>query len=312
MANWWKGRRILVTGGTGFLGSHLVGSLKALGAELYLCVRKQADTFPMDPLRADFCLLPGDLCDFHWVKEAVREARPEVVFHLAAAGVNPGAAAPHTVVETNVMATLNLLEAVRDRDLARFVYVGSGFEYGGGVKLREDQALAPTGVYAASKAAGGLLCQAYHRAHGLPAVMLRPFTPYGPGERRDRLIPHVILCALQSRDIPMTGGEQERDFVYVDDVIQGLLLAVSVPGAVGATINLCSGVGTPIRQAVEQILSLMDHPVRPLLGAIPYRPGEMWKLSGDPTRAREILGWSPRVGLDTGLRRAIHWFRDHA
>lgn len=308
------GGRAFVTGASGFLGAHLVRRLIAAGAEVAILVRD-----PQRMLRLQTLHMPlsnvwvGDVLDREQVQAALAEWQPEVVYHLAAAGVNPAASTPAEVVQSNVLGTLNVLEACRGLAIRRFVYAGSCAEYGSGRDLSEDRLPAPTNVYGASKAAAGLLVQTYGRTYGLPTVWLRPFMIYGPLERRSRLVIHTILTALSGEDVRMTGGEQERDFVYVEDVVEGFVRAAddTYPAAVGETINLSSGEGVPIREVVALILEIMGHPVKAVLGALPYREGEMWQQSGDNTRARRLLGWAPRVGLREGLERTIAWCRQN-
>jgi UDP-glucose 4-epimerase len=213
------------------------------------------------------------------------------------------------VVQSNVVGTLNLLEACRGFALHRFVYAGSCAEYGSGRDLTEEMLPAPTNVYGASKAAAGLLVQTYQRTYGLPTVWLRPFMLYGPMERRGRLVANTILTALSGEDMRMTGGDQERDFIYVDDAVEGFMRATddAYPQAIGQTINLCSGRGLPIREVVVLLLELMGNPVQAVFGAVPYREGEMWLQSGDNRRAHGLLNWAPQVSLREGLERTIAW-----
>lgn len=312
---------VFITGASGFVGAHLVRRLLTQGSQVVALLRAPDRSVRFGALveqlptahRSLLTILAGDLLDRERLQAVVAEWQPEVVYHLAATGVNPAASTPAEVVQGNVVGTLNLLEVCRDSALRRFVYAGSCAEYGSGRDLNEAMLPAPTNVYGASKAAAGLLVQTYRRTYGLPAVWLRPFMIYGPLERRGRLVINTILTALSGEDMRMTGGEQERDFIYVDDVVEGFIRAAddAYSAAIGETINLCSGVGLPIREVVTLILELMGNPVKAVLGAIPYREGEMWLQSGDNTRARRLLDWSPRVGLREGLERTIAWCREH-
>lgn len=308
------GSRVFVTGASGFLGAHVVRRLIAEGMEVAILVRDPDRVLRLQALQTGMpVVVVGDLLDQERLQAAITGWQPQVVYHLAAAGVNPAASTPAEVVQSNVLGTLNLLEACRGLAVSRFVYAGSCAEYGSGHDLSEDRRPAPTNVYGASKAAAGLLVQTYGRMYGLPTVWLRPFMIYGPLERRGRLVTHTILTALSGEDIRMTGGEQERDFVYIDDVVDGFIRAAddAYPAAVGETINLSSGEGVPIREVVALILEIMGHPVKAVLGALPYREGEMWQQSGDNTRARRLLDWSPRVSLREGLERTIAWCRQN-
>ncbi len=303
-----------MTGASGFLGAHLVRRLIAQGMDVAVLVRDPGRALRLQALQVPIhTVLVGDLLDRERLQAAIAGWQPEVVYHLAAAGVNPAASTHLEMVQSNVVGTLNLLEACRGLAISRFVYAGSCAEYGSGRDLSEDRPPAPTNVYAASKAAAGLLVQTYGRTYGLPTVWLRPFMIYGPLERRGRLVVNTILTALSGEDVRMTGGEQERDFVYIDDVVEGFIRAAdeAYPDAVGQTINLASGKGLPIREVVRLILEIMGHPVKAVLGAVPYREGEMWLQSGDNRRARRLLDWAPRVSLREGLERTIAWCRQN-
>ncbi len=314
-----RGRRVLVTGATGFLGANLLLRLLASGAEVTLLARTPQASARLDGLLRTLArggyprptIIPGDLLDSSVVHAAVG-SRPQVVFHLAAAGVNP-AAETRAVLQTNILGTWNLLEACKRLDLQRFVYSGSCSEYGSGRDLSEEMLPAPTTAYGASKASAGILVRTYAQTFGLPAVHLRPFMAYGPLERRGRLVPNTILSGLAGCEIRMTAGEQERDFVYVDDVVEGFLLAAVCPAedCVGQVINLSSGQGTKIREVVSLILEIISCPVRPQFGALPYREGETWQQSGANRRARELLGWSPRTSLPEGLERTVNWIMEN-
>ncbi len=205
----------------------------------------------------------------------------------------------------------NVLEALRFRPETKLIFTGSANVYGDGAGIREDHPLVPGNILGATKACATILMQTYARLYRMPAVELRLYTPYGPWERPGRLVPHTILSALRGEDIRMTSGDQERDYLHIDDVVEAMLLAMRRSLPPGAVYNVCSGVGTPIRDIVKRILRLMGYPVKVELGAFPTRPDEIWKFSGDSTAAREILGWRPSTALDDGLRRTIDWFTRH-
>ena len=168
----------------------------------------------------------------------------------------------------------------------------------------------PVNAYAASKSAAWLFCNMYHRTHGYPIVTVRPFTAYGPRQSIRVLIPQAILSALRGQDFEMTGGEQTRDFTYVDDVVEGCIRASLSEKAIGQTINLGTGEEHAIKGVVLEVLELMGSTVKPLLGALPYRPGEIWCLYSDSSKAKELLGWQPQVSLEEGLRWTIKWYTE--
>jgi nucleoside-diphosphate-sugar epimerase len=253
----------------------------------------------------------GDITDAAAVREAVERANPEVVYHLASTSFNPPTTSAATHFGVIVMGTLHLLEALVGRPDVRVIATGSVFEYGSGSHLREDQPPMPNTVLGAAKAGATLALQAYAKVHGVHTVILRVFTPYGPWERPGRLIPLTILSALKGEEIRMSSGRQQRDYFYIDDLVEALCLAAVKSVPPGTVMNVCSGRGVPVREIVELTLKLMGDPVKAQVGVLQHRPDEVWESSGDNTAARKLLGWEPRVSLEEGLRKTIAWFTEH-
>lgn len=311
--------RVLVTGATGFIGSHLAERLVAEGAKVTLAVEPGASAANVVSILGKVRVHEVDLRDGQRVRQLVQECQPHKIYHLAAVGVTEPGVDPTLAVQVNVIGTLNLLEALRETNCECFINTGTCYEYGHNTPpMHEDQMVDPINAYAASKSAAWLFCSMYHRTHGYPIVTVRPFTVYGPRQSARALIPQTIISALRGEDFEMTGAEQTRDFTYVDDVVEGYIRASLSEKAIGQTINLGTGEGHPIKHVVLKVLELMGpvlsspkgHPVRPLIGALPYRPREIWRIYSDSSKARELLGWQPRVSLEDGLRRTIAWYTE--
>ena len=303
-----QNRRVLLTGGTGFIGANLAQRLVADGHQVSLLIRDGADLVRVRPVEDRVKTYVADLLDARSVRQVLLKAEPEVVYHLASTPFNPPTIPPQTHIDVVVSGTLNLLEALADRPDTRVVYTGSGAEYGSGSRLNESSPLSPGTVLGAAKAAASILTQTYARLYGMQTVVLRLFTPYGRWEHPGRLIPHTILSALDGRDIAMSLGDQKRDYCYIDDVVEALVLAGTRPVPAGTVLNVCSGRPTAVRDIVELTLELMGNPVRALPGALPTRPDEIMEMSGDISAARRVLEWEPRVSLKDGLRETIAWF----
>jgi UDP-glucose 4-epimerase len=300
-------RRVLVTGGTGMIGMNLADRLGADGDTIYYFCRPSADPKKLALLRKTGKVLFGDIAEASNVRAAIDAASPDIVFHLASTAFNTA----HTAEEhfqVIVLGTLHLLEALKASSVRRLVVTGSIAEYGSGSMLREDHPLLPATLLGAAKANATLLVQTFARLHSLPAVILRLCTPYGPWENPKRLIPHAILSALGGRDIVMTEGHQQRDFVYVSDVVSALLLATRQELQAGSVFNIGSGEGIPVRDVVIRILEIMGRPVKALMGSLPTRPDEIMKMSADNSCAGAHLDWKPAVSLDEGLRLSVSWF----
>jgi nucleoside-diphosphate-sugar epimerase len=301
--------KILVTGATGFIGSHLVRRLLSDGDEVVAATRAGSSTWRLDDVRRDVEFLELDL-SAPLDGRLTRGLRGiEVVHHLAAAGVNPRYDSGEAVVAANVVGTTRLLALASALDVRRFVYCGSCFEYGSGNGLVESALPQPQSDYAASKSAAWLLAHSHSRRNGLPVVSLRPFTVYGPFESSYRLVPATIMGALDGRRIELTGGEQTRDFVYVEDAVSAFTAAASDAAPVGATFNVCTGVETSVAELARAVVEIAGGGELEL-GALPYRDNELWSLSGDPGAAAEGLSWRPATTLRDGLERTVTWFRE--
>jgi UDP-glucose 4-epimerase len=300
----WSGQRVFVTGPTGFIGQRLVRRLVEAGAWVGAGVAPDEDPGLAARLPAQARRLLLDVRDAEAVRVAVAEAAPQVVFHLAAVGVTNASVDPALALAVNAGGALNLLDVLKERNVRRVVLAGTCYEYG----AREAvEGLDPFNAYAASKVAAWAFGRMYWRAHGLPVVTVRPFQVYGPGQPAHALIPAAIRAALAGADFPMTPGEQARDFVYVEDVVGGMLAAAQAPGVEGQSLDLGTGIGRPVRQVVERVWGLAGGTgcIKP--GALPYRPGEVMHMAADADRTAQLTGWRARVVLDDGLRDTIDW-----
>ncbi len=293
---------MLVTGGTGFIGQHLIRHLTGAGAEVW------AGVYPEEPPQRATTLpprvkrVPLDVQDAESVRQAVQSAAPGVVFHLAAAGVTEPGIDPLVALDVNVRGTIHLLESLRKLPVRRVVLAGTCYEYG----AREThEGIDPFNFYAASKVAAWAYGRAYWRALGLPVVVARLFQVYGPGQAAGPLVPSAIQAALTGGDLPMTPGEQQRDFIFVEDVAEGLLAAATAPHIDGESLDLGTGQPHSVRDVVDRIWALTGARGHILAGALPYRPGVAMRLIADTERTARLTGWRARVGLEEGLRRTV-------
>jgi len=298
-------RRALVTGASGFIGARLVAHLVELGWDVTVVVRRSSSLHRIYALLDQVRVVEADLAAVGPDELADGLGRVEVVYHLAAAGVDPTDSDPAAVLTTNTVATLRTLVAAKALSAGRFVYCGSCFEYGGGSGLREDRLPAPRTEYGVSKVAGWVLAQTFSRTHGLPLTSVRPFTVYGPAEAERRLVPYVVRQALAGEPIELTGGDQQRDFVFVDDAVDAFVRAAQCPEAVGRTFNVCTGAPVSVREIVSTVVELTGSESETSYGALAYRDTDVTVLSGDPTAAESVLGWTARTPLRAGLAATI-------
>lgn len=294
---------VAVTGGTGFVGRAVLRDFVGRGWRVRALHR--GDAVP-DERGVDW--VTGDIGDPAAWDRLLDGA--DVVAHLAFAAM-PDLGAVDENVQTNLPAFADLMHACRRHGLRRVVLTGSCFEYGATGDLitdrglREDDALRPTSIYAATKAAITLLAGPLAEKLELDAIVLRPFHVYGPNEPSFRLIPMLLDAARTGQEVATTDGKQVRDFIHRDDVAGAFAAAVTAPAAgPGARVfNVGTGVATPVADAVRMIAGMAGLPLdRVKLGSLPHREHEMFRLVADPERARRELGWSPQIRLEEGLR----------
>lgn len=280
--------QLLVTGATGFIGQHLVPVLRAAGHEVTLLLRRQ----PADGAASGQNAVVADLRDFAGTVRAVHEARPEGIVHLAAAGVTDPFLDPKQALAHNVSGTLHLLRAV--------------FEEGTGERCLvartpgERQAM---NVYAASKVAAWNFCRMYARTRGWPIHGAMIFQAFGPGQPAHALVPAAFRAALAGQPFPISSGRQERDWIYVEDVIRGLLAALEAPLPAGLTVELGTGQITSVEGVVRQIYTVVGRGGGPLPGARPDRPGEASRQVADIEHNRQFFHWEATHSLAQGLQK---------
>ena len=297
---------ILVTGASGFLGTHLVRSLVRQGFD----VVSVSHTRRAEEDKRHFRI---DLRDTAVLQKLFGQFHFSAVMHLAAAGVRSETETLEDVAAVNIRATASLARLALMNKVERFVHVGTGFEYRPQAQpMDEFTPLGGPNLYGVSKAAGWMLLDALHRLEGLPLVTFRPFSVFGPGESASKLVPYTVLQALAGEPIRLTLGSQVRDYVFVDDVVDALRLGLTAPAAAGKVYNLGSGPAEArsVKRIVEEIVETMgassrlcwfDRPGRGRIDP-PY-------LVSDPTRAHVELGWRPRVSFADGLARTIDSYR---
>jgi nucleoside-diphosphate-sugar epimerase len=306
------GRRVLVTGASGFIGSHLVRRLLRDGARVHALSSSVSSDMPvrLAEVAGDIDVVEANVNDLSSLEHVAATVAPELVIHLAAfTHVGKSFYRVDENIQTNINGTVNLLKALGGR-YERFVYVGTGDVYGDApLPFREDGPVSPVSPYAVSKYAAERFCRMFHQTNGWPIVCLRPFNAYGPGQSGDRIISEIILTGLQRKPLRMTEGRQTRDFTYVDDVAEAMARALIVPGIDGEVINVGRAEEVSIREVAQTVLDLLGNPIEPEFGALDYRPTEIWRMVGDGAKARTLLEWQPSVSLEEGVRRTIEWYQ---
>ena len=298
----------LVTGATGFVGSHVVRALLREGMAVHILTRPTSNHHRIEDLRSRVTSHEADLRDPIALGGVIRELRPDYVFHLAAATIVAGTTgSADELFEVNVAGTARLIDACEEIDYKALITTGDSFEYSPGTEpLAEDGPCHPEGAHGLSKLAATLYASGMAVARGRPIVALRLFSTYGPGDHPRRLVPRVIQGALAGTPIELSRREIGRDWVYVDDVAALYLEAARRAGDLrGGVFNAGSGIGYSIGEVTDRVLGMMRSPVEPRWGVFPAPPHDATPWVADTRRTFAAFSWRPRVSLDEGLARTI-------
>jgi NAD dependent epimerase/dehydratase len=313
-------KNILVTGAGGFIGSHLTESLVRQGARVRAFVRynSRADIGLLDQLDPHILkeveIISGDIRDQHAIDRAV--TGQEIVLHLAALIAIPYSYHhPFEVVQTNVMGTMNVLQASLDHNVQKIIHTSTSEVYGTAihVPINESHPLQGQSPYSASKIGADKLVESFVLSYGLPAITVRPFNTFGPRQSARAVIPTIITQALESGTISLGSLETRRDFTYVSDTVSGFEHAARSENGIGQVFNLGTGTEVTIRELVEIITALIGRPIEVKIDLQRIRPekSEVLRLISNNQNARKVLDWQPEVTLEEGLQKTIDWISMH-
>lgn len=293
--------RILITGATGFIARSLVPKLME-EAEVILLLLEEFGSgtplpAPLDKLRPNLETVYADLRNYQLTARALRQARPDKVIHLAAVGVSDPFLNVNTALSHNVTGTLNLLRACFEAD---------GMDVSQLVVARTPGERTAMNVYAASKAAAWSFCRMYAHTAQWPIQGAMIFQAFGPHQPPHLLIPAALQAALAGEDFPMTTGEQEKDWIYIDDIVAGFQALLRAELLPGTTVELGTGRATRVADVVEELYGIVRHGGRPIIGAIPNRPGEASRQIADAKQTAATINWRAGLSLSEALRKLVN------
>ena len=310
------GQKILVAGGAGFVGSHVVQELLELGAHVVVY-----DNFlhgmrsNLDELGGPVELVIGDLLDEYKLYGAFAQQKPRYAISLVGDTYVPTAYdIPKRFLRVNVEGTMNFLLAAKMANVERVLYVSSTEVYGEAsqIPMTEEHPLLPLNTYAVSKLAADRLCFTFHLEHGVPVVIARIYNAYGPRETQPYVIPEIITQFDKGPVVELGNLRARRDFTYVADTARGLIATLASDLPNGDVVNVGSGVAFSVEELVEKIAPLMGHE-RWEIRTDPRRMRrfDIQRFECDATKLRKLTGWRPTVCIDDGLRKTVDWFRSH-
>ncbi len=304
--------RILITGGTGFIGSNLVRKLVKKGEHVSIIVRdKNKNNWRLKDIEAKLDIYECNLLS-ESLKDLVNKIKPDFVFHLAAYGIPPEEDNVYEMIDINLKGTINLIDAVKQNPFKLFINTGSCMEYGINENpMKETDVLEPIFDYAITKAAVTLYCRKEGIRSSLPIVTFRLFTPYGYFEELYRLIPTVVKNAIENKPIKVSTPKSVRDFIFIDDVIDAYLQATKSPLPNGEVFNIGTGKQNNIGEIVKFCLEISQSKSKVLWGAMPMQKRyiEPVRFEADISKTRKMLNWEPKTTIEEGLKKTVEWFK---
>lgn len=303
--------RVLITGGTGFVGANLARRLVADGHQVHLILRAQHKAWRIKELDGQVRLWITDLADEQQAFDTVREIRPDWIFHLAAHGAYPTQTDVREMVKTNLLSTINLLEAAFASGFDSFIHTGSSSEYGFKSSApAETECPEPNSYYAVTKTSASMYCQHMGRSRNARIFTVRLYSVYGAYEEPTRLMPVLITKGLKGQMPPLVNPDTARDYIYVDDVTDACVrLAQCRDAEPGDIFNLGTGRQTDLRSVVETARSVLNITAEPQWGAMPARIWDTNTWVSDSRKIMAVLKWQPQFSFEQGFRAMVEWFR---
>jgi nucleoside-diphosphate-sugar epimerase len=305
-------RVFLVTGGTGFIGSVLVRKLVNNNEKVHLIVRKESKFWRIQDILSKVTCHVSDLSCVATLKKIIDKIKPSVIYHLATYGAYSYQDEADRIIKTNILGTWNLLKSTLDLDYELFVNTGSSSEYGfKQSKMCETDLLEPVSYYAVSKSSQTLLCYQIARVEKKPIVTFRPFSVYGPYEESTRFIPTLMKALYFREKMNLVSPEISRDHIYVDDMVDAYFLIDKLKKFRGEIFNIGTATQYSIKQVVETAVRVTERTTDFRWGQMKRRPWDTTNWIADISKARQLLGWEPRIDLKTGLSCMWKWFESN-
>ena len=309
-----KRKKVLITGGTGFIGSNFVYKFLEYGYDVHLIVRPESNFWRIEPVVKRLKLHYINLLDTEETEKFVTTLNPQIILHFATYGAYQSKQQDiKLTVDTNLLGTVNLVNACSKIKFDCFINTGSSSEYG--IKnhpMKETDILSPVNLYGITKAAATMYCQYVSRKFDLPIVTMRPFAVYGYFEDKDRLIPTIIRACLTNSDLNLSNPNYVRDFIFIEDIIGAYLKVIkNIKKIQGEIFNIGSGRQYKVSQVVTLIKKLTFSSIKPHYGAVSPAQLEPKKWLADISKAKHFLNWYPKYNLEKGIKDTIKWFQKY-
>ncbi|TDT61029.1 NAD-dependent epimerase/dehydratase family protein [Fonticella tunisiensis] len=305
-------KKALITGAAGFAGACLAENLVKEGYEVNIIARSTSNMWRLKRIIKEIRVFEADICDEYSIDKALSKIKPEYIFHLAAYGAYYYQEDAKKIINTNIIGTVNLVNACLKVDFKSFINFGSSSEYG--IKnepMKETDVLEPVNTYGFAKASQSLYCQMAARTFNLPIATIRPFSLFGYYEDKTRLVPSVVLSCLRGRNPKLSNKNAVRDFIFIEDLIELTKILSECKSLSGKIYNCGLGKQHTVEEMASTIIQESGSKVTPIWGALPDRKVQASKWEADMSLVKKELNWEPKFTLREGVRKTIEWFKNN-
>lgn len=310
--NFYNGKRVLITGANGFIGSHILERLIKYNADLSVILRESSDLWRIEEQLDKFKIYYADIRDLDSVSNCISKIKPEIVFHMAAYGVDSRKSNIYQAININILGTVNLLHALAKTGCEKFINTGTSMQYGNKEGLVDENSnYTPNNIYGSTKAASTILAHQLADDMDIDVTTIIPFGVFGEKEGSNKFFPQVILSILNHKEVNLTPCLQQRDYCYVENVVDAFLMAAQTKKTRGMTLNIGSGITLPLRHYVELIIEKMKTDAKINYGALEYRKNDLWNPKVNVNKIKEVLDWYPVISIEEGIERTIDWYKDN-
>ena len=305
-----KNKKALVTGGNGFIGSHMVSRLVKSDCTVFAMIRDTSDVWRLEEVRDSINLIKLDIRDSEVLSQWLAKIKPDYIFHMAAYGVDSRQKDYVTAAEINIIGTLNMVKAASKIGCEKLLNTGTSMQYGNKKgSIEEEDYYDPTNIYGSTKGAATIIAHQTAVENNIDIATIIPFGVFGEKEGSHKFFPHVILSALRDEEIKLSPCEQYRDYCYVENIIDGFIMAAGSSEVKNEVFNIGCGRVHQLKHYVELMMKRLEAGKKVSYGAVGYRKNDLWSPQPDLTKISTRLGWNPRVSLEEGIDRTIEWFR---
>lgn len=304
-----NGKRALVTGGGGFIGSHLVKKLISLDSKVGVVTRATKPLWRLENEIERIDTFKEDIRNKENLKNVFIKFKPDIIFHLAGYGVQIAENDVEKAIETNVIGITNVIRLAKDIGCKKIVNIGTCAEYGDSKEsLSEDTCVHPINIYGSTKAAATIIGRQMAKENEIDMITLRLFGVFGESEPRHKIFCHTIMTLLEEKDMLLTSCEQYRDYCYVGDIVRAMIMAGDNVEIKNEIFNVGTGNAFPLRYYIEKIHNILSSKNKLLFGHIENRKNELWFPNPDVNKIKAMLGWKPIYKLDDSIKKTISWY----